>query len=298
MTDTNTADIHADRTDAVIGAIRSDVVYAVHDGQELWGDFYRPVGEGPFPIVVAAPGGGWAACNPRGIRAWGVHLARRGIAVFAIQYRASSTEKTFPGAVCDVLSAVQFVRGSAAAFDIDPERIGLLGSSAGGHVAALAALAGDSPLFKDRHPAGGHAGVGVGVKLFAGVYGVYDLFAHWQHEIADFSRAGERRSECFLGASPYEDRQLYFDASPISHVRHAANRLAVFLAYGTADHVVSPQSQSEAFLRTLKQAGFPVRECPVAGAGHFWFGEEPIEEPGSHAGYLAPRLLRFLMRHL
>jgi acetyl esterase/lipase len=294
MIDANTAD-----ADAVsIGAIESDIVYAVHDGMELWGDFYRPAGEGPFPMVVAAPGGGWFVSDPRGIRAWGIHLARHGIAMFAIKYRTAVAEKTFPGAVCDVLAAIQFVRGSAATFDIDPERIGLLGSSAGAHVTSLAALAGGSPLFKDRQPAGGHAAVGTGVKLFAGIYGVYDLFAHWQHEIADFSKASERRSECFLGTSPYLDRQLYFDASPISHVRHAANKLAVFLAYGTADHVVNPQSQSEAFLRTLKQAGFAVRECPVVGAGHFWFSDEPIEEPGSYAGFLAPRLLRFLKRHL
>ena len=107
-----------------------------------------------------------------------------------------------------------------------------------------------------------------------------------------------RRSECFLGTAPYADRQLYFDASPISHVRYAANKLAVFLAYGTADQVVNSRSQSEAFLRALRQAGFAVRECPVEGAGHFWFTEESLEEPGSFAGFLAPRLLRFLQRHL
>jgi acetyl esterase/lipase len=291
---TKTANLDADRAEV---SIQSDVVYAVHDGVELWGDFYRPAGEGPFPMVIAAPGGGWAVCDPRGIRSWGVHLAHHGVAVFIIRYRAAAAEKTFPGAVCDVLAAIQFIRGSAATFNIDPDRIGLLGSSAGAHVTALAALAGDSPLFKDRRPAGGHGAVGVGVKLFAGIYGPYDLFAHWQDEIADFSQASARRSESFLGTSPYMDRQLYFDASPISHVRYAANKLPVFLAYGTADHVVRP-SQSEAFLRALKQAGFWVRECVVVGAGHFWFGDEPIEEPGSHAGFVAPRLVRFLKRHL
>jgi acetyl esterase/lipase len=288
----------ADTDDTSSEMIETDIVYAIHDGMELWGDFYRPAGKGPFPAVIAAPGGGWFVSDPRGIRDWGIYLARRGIAVLAIKYRTAVAEKTFPDAVCDVLAAIQFVRGSAARFNIDPERIGLLGSSAGAHVTALAALAGDSPLFKDRQPTGGHAGVSAGVKLFAGIYGVYDLFTHWQHEIADFSKASERRSECFLGTAPYMDRQLYFDASPINHVRYAANKLAVFLAYGTADHVVCPQSQSQAFLRTLKQAGFAVRECPVVGAGHFWFGDEPIEEPGSYTGFVAPRLLRFLMRHL
>jgi acetyl esterase/lipase len=281
-----------------LAPIRKSVVYAAPDGEELRGDFYAPEGAGPFPVVVAAPGGGWLASEPAGLKHWGEFLARYGFAVFAIQYRVSAKEKTFPKPVFDVLSAIRFVRGSASELQIDPRRIALLGSSAGAHVAALAALAGDAPQFANGEPADAHAGIDTSVKAFAGIYGVYDLLAHWQHEIADFSSATGRRSECLLGTTPYADRQLYFDASPISHVRYAVNKLAVFLAYGTADQVVSSRSQSEAFLRTLRQAGFAVRECPVEGAGHFWFTEEPLEEPGSFAGFLAPRLLRFLQRNV
>lgn len=278
--------------------VRADIVYATNDDVELRGDLYAPAGSGPFPVVIAAPGGGWFVCDRRGLEPWGVHLARHGIALFAVQYRISLTGRTFPKPICDVLSAIQFVRGSANDLNIDPERIALLGSSAGAHVASLAALAGDSPLFGDRNPSNGHSTVSTSVKAFAGIYGVYDLFAYWQYEIADFSKASDRRSECFLGASPYEDRQLYFDASPISHVRYAVNKLAVFLAYGTADRVVPPQTQSEPFLRMLKQAGFMVRECPVSDAGHFWFSEEPLDESGAYVKYLAPRLVRFLKRHV
>lgn len=278
--------------------IRKGIVYATHSGVDLRGDFYAPAGTGPFPVVIAAPGGGWFVSDPVGLKHWGEFLAQNGFAVFAIQYRVSATEKTFPKPVFDVLGAIQFVRGSASELHIDPERIALLGSSAGAHVAALAALAGDAPQFAKRETSSAHAGVDTRVKAFAGVYGVYDLFAHWQHEIADFSNASGRRSECFLGAPPYADRQLYVDASPLSYVRYAANKLAVFLAYGTTDHVVNSPSQSVPFLRALRQAGFAVRECPVEGAGHFWFTEESFEEQGGFNGFLAPRLLRFFQRHL
>jgi len=279
-------------------AIRKAIVYATHAGEELRGDFYSPEGTGPFPVVIAAPGGGWFVSDPGGLKHWGEFLARHGFAVFAIEYRVSAKEKTFPKPVFDVLSAIQFVRRCASELGIDPDRIALLGSSAGAHVAALAALAGDAPPFAIRVPSNAHADVDTSVKAFAGIYGVYDLFAHWQHEIADSSDASGRRSECFLGVPPYADRQLYFDASPISHVRHAANKLAVFLAYGTADEVVKSSSQSVPFFRALKQAGFAVRECQVDGAGHFWFSEEPLEESRSFVGFLAPRLLRFFQRHL
>jgi acetyl esterase/lipase len=278
--------------------LRTDVIYAKQDGVDLRGDLFVPSGRGPFPIVVAAPGGGWLVCDRPGLRHWGTYFAQHGIALFAIEYRTASTAKMFPEAVRDVVSAVQFVRGSARELDIDPDRVALLGSSAGAHVASLAALAGDAPLFRSHQPENPHAGIAPIVKAFAGIYGVYDLFALWQQEIADFSLPNERRSERLLGVPPYADRQLYFDASPISYVRHAANKLAVFLAYGTSDEVVSPHAQSEPFLRALKQAGFAVRACPVSGAGHFWFSEEALDEAGSFTSFLAPRLLRFVQRHL
>lgn len=298
MSATITPDVQRHGGGTAAAAVRHGIVYATHNDRELRGDFYAPAGPGPVPVIVAAPGGGWLASDPRGLRHWGELLARHGIAMFAIQYRVAATEKTYPGPVCDVLSAIQFVRGSADELGVDPQRIGLLGASAGAHVAALAALAWDAPQFAQRAPDHAHAGVDPRVKLLAGVYGVYDMFSHWQHEIADFSDASARRTECFLGGSPYADRQLYFDASPISHVRYAANKLPVFVAYGTADAVVDAGSQSAPFVRALRQAGHIVRECPVDGAGHFWFSEEPPDEPGSYAASIAPRLLRFLQRHI
>ena len=69
------------------------------------------------------------------------YLAERGYVLFSVSYRlAKKGHKTFPQAVQDVLAAIQFVRGSAGEFKVDPERIGLFGASAGGHLASLAAL--------------------------------------------------------------------------------------------------------------------------------------------------------------
>ena len=91
---------------------------------------------------MAVHGGGWVAGVRGAFQYWGPYLAARGIAVFAISYRLATKAKTFPEAVQDVLTAVQFARGKASAFGIDPARIGLIGASAGAHLAALAALSG------------------------------------------------------------------------------------------------------------------------------------------------------------
>ncbi|WP_179213890.1 alpha/beta hydrolase [Rhizobium sullae] len=278
--------------------VRKGIPYARHGNVELRGDLYLPAGDGPFPVVVAAPGGGWRLCDPRAAKVWGPFLAMNGIALFGFNYRVADKTKMFPEAVCDVVSAIQFVRGAADELGIDPARIAMLGSSAGAHVGALATLGGDSPHFRNAQPANDFSSADASVKAFAGIYGVYDLFALWQQEIADITDPKERRSECLIGAPPFANRQSYFDASPISYVRYAVNTIPMFIAYGTADETVNPQFQTIPFIGALKQAGFMVRDFPVIGAGHFWFGEESIDDPRGYTGYIAPRLLRFFKQFL
>ncbi|MBB4403172.1 MULTISPECIES: alpha/beta hydrolase [Rhizobium/Agrobacterium group] len=277
---------------------RAGIVYATPDGTELKGDFYSPNAAGPFPVVVAVPGGGWIASERRSLSNWGAHLARSGIAVFVIEYRTARTTKMYPEAVCDVVSAIQYVRGAAQELNIDPARIALMGTSAGAHLGALAALAGSKPHFKSIRPANNFGDISPEVKAFLGIYGVYDLYMHWQQEIAYAPNPEDRRSERFSGANPYDFRLLYFDASPLSHVCHAANKMPIFLSYGTEDSVVDPQTQTIPFARALSQAGFMVRIQPVIGATHFWFSEEKFEEPDGSIHIIQPHIVRFLRRHL
>jgi len=133
------------------------------------------------------------------------------------------------------------------------------------------------------------------VKVLVGVYGVYDVLAMWQR----YQEASPRENniEKFIGAAPMENRQLYFDASPISYASIANNKIGVFLACGTEDDLVDRRTQTDAFLLALKQAGFFVRTCILAGAGHYWMND-PVDEPTSYPGFMAPRLLRFLAEKL
>ena len=252
----------------------------------LAGDLYMPKGAGPFPALVAVHGGGWQAGARSAFQYWGKYLAERGYVLFSVSYRlAKKGHKTFPQAVQDVLAAVQFVRGSAGEFKVDPERIGLFGASAGGHLASLAALSGDA--FLGGYPQDKHAGVSAKVKALAGVYGVYDLKEMWHRYGMQSPR--ENNIENFLGAPPMENPRLYFDASSINYATVANNQIGVFLSVGTEDDLVDRTTQTDAFLLALKQAGFFVRTCIVQGAPHYWLGD-PIDEPGSYPGFVAPRL--------
>jgi acetyl esterase/lipase len=275
---------------------QSGITFATHGGTALPGDLYTPDGPGPFPAMVVVHGGGWQQGTRNAYQGWGNHLAGAGIALFAVDYRLCKKEqKTYPEAVHDVRAAVQYLRGSAADLKIDPKRIGLWGDSAGAQLAALVALAGDAPLFAEGTRGDPFGGVSTKVKCCVGLYGVYDLAAQWQHDLA--SRPGDQITEKFLGAAPIDDRKLYFDASPLSYVTRANNSTAFFIAYGTEDDIVDVETQSKAFVLALKQTGTYVRTAIAQGAPHYW-GSEPLDEPTSFAAFLAPRLKRFLAERL
>src|ERR1700688_3494287 len=133
------------------------ITYATHDGVALQGDLYLPKAAKSAPALVAVHGGGWVQGVRAAFQFWGPYLAVRGIAVFAISYRLATKGKMFPQAVQDVLAGVQFVRGKAGEFGIDPQRIGLLVASAGGHLASLGALSGQK--FTGGYPQDGLSSV-------------------------------------------------------------------------------------------------------------------------------------------
>jgi len=269
------------------------IAYANHDGVELLGDLFLPKGAKSVPALVAVHGGGWVQGVRTAFQFWGPYLASRGIAMFSVSYRLATKGKMFPQAVQDVLAGVQFVRGKASDFGIDPARIGLMGASAGGHLAALAALSGKT--FIGGYPQDQFAAMSAEVKALIGVYGVYDLVAMWK--TYQLQGGLDNNIQKFLGAPPMESRQLYFDASPISYATFSNNKIGVLLATGTRDDLVDPKEHTEPFTLALKQAGFFVRPCIVEGSPHYWMND-PIEEPGSYSGFLAPRLMRFLAEKL
>jgi acetyl esterase/lipase len=277
-------------------SVRQSVEFAVHDGVKLIGDLYAPQRSERSPVIVAIHGGGWQQGDRSNYRYWGPYLARHGIALFSIEYRLSKPDKsTYPQAVHDVRAAVQFLRGRAGEFGIDPDRIGTMGDSAGGHLAALVALAGDSELFAGAYRDDPHANVSTKVKAVVSFYGVYDLAAQWNHDL--YSRPRDSIVAKFLGKSLVDDRKIYFDASPLSHATARAGAPSFFLAWGLEDDIVEVSSQALPFRDALKQAGYYVRGVAVPGAGHFWVAE-PIDEANSYSGIAAPRILRFLQEKL
>lgn len=110
------------------------------EARNLWVREYRPSSLAPpFPAAILVHGGCFAGGSPRAMESWGETLADAGIAAFALRYRLTSEGGRFPGAVEDVRCAIQDLRSRSVSLGIDPDQIVLIGASAGGYLAAMAA---------------------------------------------------------------------------------------------------------------------------------------------------------------
>ena len=120
-----------------------DVEYANPDGQHLKLNLARPKdGAGPFPAVVCIHGGGFRAGNREGYNGTVLKLAQNGYVAVTVTYRLAPKYQ-FPAAVHDTKAAVRWLRANATKYHIDPDRIGVTGGSAGGHLAQFLGVTGD-----------------------------------------------------------------------------------------------------------------------------------------------------------
>jgi acetyl esterase/lipase len=242
------ADVHVAR----------DITYAVMGGEAQRLDIAWPKSAGPHPLVVLIHGGGWSGGDRSAYAAEMRLLAGQGYAAASVGYRlAAAPRNTFPAAVEDVRCAVRWLRANAATYGIDPSRVAALGSSAGGHLAAMLGTAADvggldgaCPLL-DRSPA---------VGAVVAVAGPHDI------RTAGPLDSGQRGMvENFLGVRPEADPARALLASPAVHV--TPGDPPFLLIHGTADEVV-PIRQSRSMRDTLRAAGVPVTLIELPGVGH------------------------------
>jgi acetyl esterase len=122
-----------------LGGRNRDVEYLDWRNQKLAARLFQPIGTGPFPAAIDVHGGAWTEGDRFGNDAINMPLARRGVVVLSIDYSVPPTG-VYPSSVQDVNYAVRWLKANAARFHTTPDRVGVLGTSSGGHLAVLAAL--------------------------------------------------------------------------------------------------------------------------------------------------------------
>jgi acetyl esterase/lipase len=128
--------------------VENDVVYRTVGGQQLVADVYLPAGDGDDrPAVLLVHGGGWVGGDKRSLEQQGMQLAEAGFVAVSVSYHFAP-DHPYPAAVDDVVAAVKWLRKKPQrqAYGIDPDRIGAIGSSAGGHLVGMLATLGDGKL--------------------------------------------------------------------------------------------------------------------------------------------------------
>jgi len=123
---------------------RLNEVYSIRESRKLRTDLFIPDGTGPFPAVICVHGGGWLNGDKTKFRALGIELARRGYVTSVIEYRLGD-EARFPAAIQDCFAAVRYLRQHSERLKVDADRIGVVGGSAGGHLAGLMATGAGHP---------------------------------------------------------------------------------------------------------------------------------------------------------
>ncbi len=251
----------------------TDVTFATVEGAPLTLDVYLPDGPAPYPAVILIHGGYWQKGDKADHTRLGEELTEWGYAAFAINYRLAPDHPA-PAAVADVQCAVAWVRKHAAEYGVDPNRIAVMGTSAGGHLAALAGLVAApfapeppwQPSCGDPSTGSGQApATDLGVQAVISCFGPVDLPFHAQER-----EGTEKNVAAFLGQPCHQALDLCTAFSPVSYV--TADAPPTLLIHGTADDVVSPKN-SKRMAAALQAAGAEVTYLPVEGAQHgFIFG--------------------------
>lgn len=260
--------------------IEKDIAYLEPDRKEK-ADLYLPANSPAGvrrPAVVIIHGGGWSGGDKGAAREIniGTNLALNGYVGLSINYVLASTNKavskaTWPQNLYDCKTAVRWLRKNAERLQVDPERIGVIGGSAGGHLAALLAVTGEKD---DLDPKGPYGEFSCRVQCAVDLYGPADL--------------SDRAHLAMLGKSNEEAPELYRAASPVTYVDK--NDPPLLIMHGTADKTVDI-AQSKLFAAKLKEAGARHELVIVEGAPHT-FHLQPKQAD------LRPKVLGFFDQYL
>jgi acetyl esterase/lipase len=213
-------------------------VYASYGPQQLVLDIYQPPRRAAAaPGLLVVHGGSWQSGDPTQFRELNRYLAGRGYLVAALSYRLAPTHP-FPAARDDVFAALAYLRTHSAELGLDPERLVLLGRSAGGQLALLAAYSSPDP----------------GIRGVIAFYAPADLRYGYANPGNPRVLDGQATLRAYLGGTPQSAPAAYEAASPINFVQ--AGSPPTLLVHGSRDELVSPM-HSELLAARLAEQGLP-----------------------------------------
>jgi acetyl esterase/lipase len=227
---------------------RSGIEYGKAGGESLRLDAHVPDGNGPFPVALVVHGGGWnSGDKQKDVAPITGPLTKESFVWFSINYRLAPANR-WPACLEDVQTAIRWVKAHAAEYKGDPQRVALIGFSAGGHLACQAAVM---------------------AQADTRVQAVVGFAPPTDHE-ADSERRGELSPSMTnllnrAAALTEETRAVLREISPINFVKRGLPPL--LLIHGTEDKSV-PYQQSVNFQKRLRELDVPCELITIDGAPH------------------------------
>jgi acetyl esterase/lipase len=254
-----------------------DVVYGRKFGTALTLDVFTPKKGANGAAVILVVSGGWFSAHEAINRNVAAEMVKRGYTVFAVVH-GSQPKFTIPEILNDLHRAVRFIRYHAKDYQIDPNRMGIMGGSAGGHLSLMQGTAGNKGNPDAKDPIDRTSSRVQAVACFFPPtdflnYGEKGKDAIGRGTLANFRPAFDfhefdKEARAFMRITD-EERILDMgrQISPITHV--TADDPPTLIIHGDADKLV-PIQQAEVFIAKLKEAGVPAELVTRRGAAHGW----------------------------
>lgn len=245
---------------------RLDQPYAGNDNAKQRVDVYLPKkrsSDKPLPVVALIHGGGWVNGDRLGYAAAAIQFARTGdYAAVGIGYRLTKEAK-WPAQVYDCKAAIRWIRAHAKEFNLDPDKIAVMGSSAGGHLSSLLGTSGDvKELEGDLGP---HTSFSSRVQCVVNLCGPEDFTKALMFNPEGKPILKDDAVIGLLGGNYEEKHAEAVAASPVTHVTKDDPPFITF--QGTKDQRVA-FLHAEAIHAALQKAGVPTLLVPITDGGH------------------------------
>lgn len=251
-----------------------DIEYAKVGDKSLKLDVYAPQkSDKPLPLIVWIHGGAWRAGDKKQCPA--LRFTRAGFVVASVNYRLSQ-EAIYPAQIHDCKGAIRWLRANAKKYHIDPDKVAVWGSSAGGHLVALLGTSGD--VREMEGDVGGNLTFSSRVQLVCDFFGPTDFLQMDAHALpgARLKHDPATSPESLLvGGAIQKNKDKVKKANPITYV--SKDDPPFLILHGDKDPLV-PHHQSEILTEALKKAGVKVTFKTVKGAGHGLGGRKEVDE--------------------